>query len=223
MSNFISALAASSAVEDTVNRLRPAVTQVTTSGSGVGTGIILTHTGQVLTNAHVVADGRGIRRNVAVVLSDQRTFPARVVRIQPDYDLALLQIDANDLPVATLGDSRRLRVGELVFAIGNPWGRINVVTSGIVSGVGVRLAPETLASSQDKRIMIPYIRSDVRLAPGNSGGPLLNACGQVVGINAMIWGGDLSIAIPSATASAWLTEPEARPAGTPVSDKLFAW
>ena len=122
----------------------------------------------------------------------------------PKLDLALLETEARDLPDAVFGDSARLRVGELVLAIGHPWGQPWVVTAGIISALGeVEMSKNRYAS---------YIRSDVRLAPGNSGGPLLNANAEVVGINAMIFGGDLAVAIPTHGAAAWL-ELAIQPAG----------
>jgi serine protease Do len=151
--------------------------------------------GLILTNHHVVAGGRRGAR-VQVVLHDGRTFEAEVVERGRDLDLALLRFKEapGDLPATPVGDSDKLRVGELVYAIGHPWGRLGAVTAGIVSGLGVARGPGGRAR---------YVQSDVTLAPGNSGGPLLNARGEVVGINAMIFG-RLALSIPSNAASAWL-------------------
>jgi serine protease Do len=103
-----------------------------------------------------------------------------------------------------VADSTKLRVGELVFAIGHPWGQRGVVTAGIVSAL-------SKVKIRNSNRQLEYIKSDVRLAPGNSGGPLLNAQGHVIGINAMIMGGDLSVAIPSSVVSAWIAQlPQAR-------------
>jgi serine protease Do len=104
---------------------------------------------------------------------------------------------ADDLQAASVGDSATLRVGEWVFAIGNPWGQRGVVTAGIVSGIS---AAKENGDDSPRR----YIKSDVHLAPGNSGGPLLDAEGKVIGINAMIFGGDLAVAIPSNVVSTWV-------------------
>lgn len=181
-----------------VTRALPGVVQVR-SGRGGGAGIIWRADGRVLTNDHVLPRRRD---DIEVVLNDGRTLRATVAARNPALDLALLTLDATDLPAATIGDSSGVRVGELVIAIGHPWGMRDVVTSGIVSGVGdLELGGGRTA---------PYIRSDVRLAPGNSGGPLLNARGEVIGINAMIFGGDLSVAIPTHVASAWLRTAEIR-------------
>ena len=101
-----------------------------------------------------------------------------------------------DLPAAPVGDSDALRVGELVYAIGHPWGSVGAVSAGIVGGVGELRGPGRGSSAR-------YVRSDVALAPGNSGGPLLNARGEVVAINAMIFGG-MALSIPSNAANAWV-------------------
>lgn len=188
-----SAEAASSASARMVERAHKGVVQVRSGGKGAG--VIWDADDLVLTNHHVVAgDRRG--RKVQVTLHDGRTFDAEVVKRSRSLDLALLRIEGGPggLPAVSVGDSDKLRVGELVFAIGHPWGRLGAVTAGVVSGLGVVRGPGGKAQ---------YIQSDVSLAPGNSGGPLLNAKGQVVGINAMIFD-RLALSIPSNAASAWL-------------------
>ncbi|GAB4217337.1 MAG: hypothetical protein OHK0022_59470 [Roseiflexaceae bacterium] len=177
-----------------IARVRPSVVQVRSGKRGAGAGVIWQADGGILTNDHVIAASRG---EVQVDLPGGRSLHARVAARNPALDLALLRVDQGDLPAAPLGDSTGLRVGELVFAIGHPWGQRDVVTAGIVSGTGEVATMGGQRSAQ-------YIRSDVRLAPGNSGGPLLNTRGEVVGINAMIFGGDLSVAIPSHVAAEWL-------------------
>lgn len=163
------------------------VVQVRSGGRGIGAGVIWPGDGLVLTNYHVVAGGRG---NVKVAIHDGRTLDTDVMKSSRSLDLALLRVGReNDLPAALIGDSDALRVGELVYAIGHPWGRIGAVSAGIV---GELSWPRS-----------PYIRSDVALAPGNSGGPLLNARGEVVAINAMIFGG-MALSIPSNAAGAWV-------------------
>lgn len=193
---------ASDAIRDIVARARPSVTEVRAGGRGIGTGIVW-GPDSVLTNAHVVGGGRRPARGVQVVTHDGRALDAAVSRSQPQLDLALLSVPTATLAPAVVGDSDALRVGELVFAIGHPWGQVGVVTGGIVSGLGAKDAEPVDAYGRRR---IPYIRSDVHLAPGNSGGPLLNAAGEVVGINAMIFGGDLGVAIPSRAAREWLDE-----------------
>jgi serine protease Do len=189
-----SAEVVSSASVEMVRRAHESVVQVQSWGRGTGAGVIWAEEGLVLTNHHVVAGGRR-RARVKVVLHDDRTFDAEAVKRGQDLDLALVRIkDApDDLVAAPVGDSDELRVGGLVYAIGHPWGWLGAVTAGIVSGIGVVGGPGGRAH---------YIQSDVVLAPGNSGGPLLNARGEVVGINAMIIG-RLALSVPSNAASAW--------------------
>jgi serine protease Do len=146
-----------------------------------------------MTNHHVVAGSGG---KVVVVLTDDRSFGAEVVGDSRRLDLAMLRL--RDVPVEGLaippvGDSDALRVGELVFAVGHPWGRRGAATAGIVSGLGTVGRPFGRAR---------YVQSDAYLAPGNSGGPLVDARGKVIGVNAMVFGG-LALAIPSNTAGAW--------------------
>jgi len=160
---------------------------------GFGAGIIWDASGLILTNQHVVQGGHPrfgpADRRLQVELADGRRFPAQVVGRDPEIDLALLKIEADDLHVALIADSHALRVGEFVMAIGHPWGQRGMVTAGLISGLGQ-------AETRGPRGSVEIIRSDARLAPGNSGGPLVNAAGQVIGLNTMIVGGDLGVAIP---------------------------
>ena len=174
------------------------VVQVRSSGRGIGAGVIWPGDGLVLTNHHVVAGGRHRKGNVRVALRDGRTLDARVVKSDRSLDLALLRLegDYGDLPAAPIGDSDALRVGELVYAIGHPWGSVGAVSAGIVGGVGELRGPGRGSSAR-------FVRSDVALAPGNSGGPLLNARGEIVAINAMIFG-SMALSIPSNAANAWV-------------------
>jgi serine protease Do len=185
----------SSAGARMVERAQRSVVQVQSRGRGAGAGVIWGADGLVLTTHHVVAGGRRDGR-VRVILHDDRTLEAEVVKRGRYLDLALVRIKGglDDLPVAPVGDSDKLRVGELVYAIGHPWGRLGAVTAGIVSGLGTARGPGGRAR---------YVESDIALAPGNSGGPLLNARGEVVGINAMIYG-NLALSIPSNAASTWV-------------------
>ena len=154
----------------------------------LGSGFIVSADGHILTNAHVV-DGAD---EVLVKLTDKREFKAKVLGSDKRTDVALIKIDANNLPVARLGDSTKLKVGEWVVAIGSPFGFENTVTAGIVSAKGRSLAQENY---------VPFIQTDVAINPGNSGGPLFNMKGEVVGINSQIYsrsGGSmgLSFSIP---------------------------
>ena len=143
-----------------------------------GTGFIVSKDGYILTNNHVVADFD----RVTVHLLDNRVFPAKVVGRDPTTDVAVLKIDANELPTAQLGDDQQARVGQWVVAIGNPLGLDFTVTAGIVSARG-----RTLPALMNTRYAIQdYLQTDAAINPGNSGGPLVNIRGEVIGINSAI-------------------------------------
>jgi serine protease Do len=204
------ARAASSAGAALVEEARRAVVEVRSGGRGSGAGVIWAGEGFVLTNKHVVAWGRR-RGGVRVILHDGRALEAEVVKRSRGLDLALLRLrgETGGLSAAPVGDSDALRVGELVYAIGHPWGNPGTATAGIVSGLGVPGGRSRWGGSSTR-----YVRSDVALAPGNSGGPLLNARGEVVGINAMIFG-RTALSIPSSAATAWAGEPAGEDDGRP--------
>ena len=178
---------------DVLDRVRPSIVRVHGRGPGAAAGVAW-RPDAIVTNHHVVA---GARRVLRVLTADGRTHAARVLALGRQVDLALLEVAGADLVPAPVGQSARLRVGELVFAVGHPWGQPWVVTAGVVSA----LSTLPLPGHADSR---SYIRSDVHLAPGNSGGPLLDARGEVVGLNAMVIGGDLAVAIPSDVVRRWL-------------------
>lgn len=144
---------------------------------GTGSGFILTENGQILTNAHVV-DGAD---QVTVTLKDGRTLQGKVMGTDPTTDVAVVKIEADNLPVVKVGNSDRLQVGEWAIAIGNPLGLDNTVTTGIVSASG-RSSSEV--GIGDKRV--EFIQTDAAINPGNSGGPLLNSNGEVIGMNTAI-------------------------------------
>ena len=155
---------------------------------GQGSGFIVGADGIVLTNAHVVREAR----EVTVKLTDRREFRAKVLGIDPATDIAVLRIEAKDLPTVRLGKPETTRVGDWVLAIGSPFGFENSVSAGIVSAKGRSLPGETA---------VPFLQTDVAVNPGNSGGPLFNLQGEVIGINAQIYsrsGGymGVSFAIP---------------------------
>jgi serine protease Do len=157
-------------------------------GQGIGSGFIISADGFILTNAHVVADAD----EVVVRLADAREFKGKIVGVDTRTDVALLKVTATGLPTVTLGNSENLKVGEWVAAIGSPFGFANTITAGIVSAKGRSLPDESF---------VPFIQTDVAVNPGNSGGPLLNLRGEVVGINSAIYsrtGGymGVSFAIP---------------------------
>jgi serine protease Do len=180
-----------------VEQTGPAVVNITTAGmrktqfppsQGMGSGFIASADGLVLTNAHVVLGAS----EVTVKLTDRREFRAKVLGADPATDVAVLRIDAKGLPAVKFGDPARARVGDWVVAIGSPFGFENSVTAGIVSAKGRSLPGDAY---------VPFIQTDVAVNPGNSGGPLFNMAGEVIGINSQIYsrsGGyqGLSFAIP---------------------------
>ncbi|MBI1906043.1 MAG: DegQ family serine endoprotease [Rhodocyclales bacterium] len=158
---------------------------------GIGSGFIISGDGYVLTNAHVVGEA-GEGTEVTVKLIDKREFKAKVIGTDTRTDIALLKIDADDLPTVRTGDAEQSRVGEWVVAMGSPFGFDNTVTAGIISAKARRLPDENY---------VPFIQTDVAINPGNSGGPLFNLAGEVIGINSQIYsrsGGfmGISFAIP---------------------------
>lgn len=157
--------------------------------NGMGSGFIISADGKILTNAHVV---EGADR-VSVILKDGRTFEGRVVGSDPVTDVAVIRIQANQLPTVRVGNSQQLNPGEWVIAIGNPLGLENTVTMGIVSATGRSSGEIGVA---DKRV--DFIQTDAAINPGNSGGPLLNSRGEVIGMNTAIIQGaqGLGFAIP---------------------------
>jgi S1-C subfamily serine protease len=197
----------SNAVIDVTDRVGPAVVRVETGPKvrnarergGLGSGIVISPDGLVLTNSHVVGASREIRlRDVEGFVTD-----AHVLGVDPDTDLALLRADgARDLRYAALGNSKRLRRGQLVVAIGNPLGFESTVTAGVISALGRSLRART------GRLIEDVIQTDAALNPGNSGGPLVSSRGEVIGINtAVIMGAQgICFAVASNTAQFVLSE-----------------
>jgi S1-C subfamily serine protease len=196
----------SAAVEGMVERVGPTVVRVDTSspsrgrrGGGLGSGVILSPDGLILTNSHVVSGAA----TIALADTEGRTTDAQLLGEDPDTDLALIRANAaRDLPAARLGDSKRLARGQLVAAIGNPLGFEWTVTAGVISALGRSLR------SRSWRMIEDVIQTDAALNPGNSGGPLVSARGEVIGINTAIIAGaqGISFAVASNTASFVLGE-----------------
>jgi serine protease Do len=174
-------------ISDLVEQVLPALVVVRGRRFGAGAGIVWSAEGLILTNSHVVG-----RHTPVVVLQDDGEYESRLIARDPNVDLALLSIGATGLTPLKAA-SAPPRVGEMVFAFGHPWGQRNTVTRGIVSAL---VSAQTRGGDR-----LPVVRSDVPLAPGNSGGPLVNAKGEVIGINAMIVGGDQSVAIAASVVS----------------------
>ena len=161
-------------------------------GDGSGSGVLFTPDGYILTNAHVVRDGSAYE----VALTDGSTHAATLCGSDPATDTAVIRIDGSGLPHAELGESARLKVGQLCVAIGNPLGFSSTVSTGVISALGRNMR------AQDGRLMENIIQSDVALNPGNSGGPLVDSRARVVGVNtAVIFGAQgISFAVPIDTA-----------------------
>src|SRR5260221_6154740 len=159
---------------------------------GLGSGFIVSPDGFIVTNAHVVENAE----EITVRLTDKREFKAKVIGVDLRSDVAVVKIDATSLPTVKIGDMSKLRVGEWVIAIGSPFGFANTMTAGIVSAK----SRENLSGDQNTDA-VPFIQTDVAVNPGNSGGPLLNMRGEVIGINSQIFSrtgsfAGISFAIP---------------------------
>jgi len=175
-------------------QLRRSTVLIQSDGRGAGSGVIWSSDGLILTNAHVVRAQR-----VNVQLWDGREFSAVVVQRNPRRDVAALRIEAQELPAAQAADSSVVRPGELAIAIGNPMGFVGALTTGVVQAIG-----PLRGLGVDS-----WVQASVRLAPGNSGGPLADAKGRVIGINTMV-AGRLALAVPSNDVRDFLTRSESQ-------------
>ncbi len=183
---------------DVVNRIGPSVAMITTntlvedfdffSGleirnvQGLGSGVVFRKDGYILTNNHVINGDSGTADKIVVILSDGKSYPAKVVGVDPQTDLAVLKINHNNLTVPEWGDSEKVQVGQTAIAIGNPLQENlkNTVTVGVISAKG------RVIDVNDRIRLRNMIQTDASINPGNSGGPLLNSAGQVIGINTLI-------------------------------------
>jgi len=177
-----------------VRNTRASLVRITNGPSGAGAGTIWSSEGLIITNAHVVQ-----RAAPTVYLPDGRGLPARVLAHDPQRDLALLQVKASGLTPLSLGDAEQLRAGELVFAVGHPWGVARAATAGVVIGLGGDM-PE-MASGRREWLMVSLV-----LRPGNSGGPLVDAAGRLLGVNTIMTGPGVGGAVPVHVVKAFLRE-----------------
>jgi serine protease Do len=176
-------------VVSVAEKLGPSVANLRVARRGTGSGVVITPDGFMLTNAHVIGTGQRVRAS----FTDGSDVQAAVVGVDPLSDLALLRLDAAAAPAAELGDAAKLRVGQLVVAIGNPHGYAGSVTAGVVSALGRSLPARDRTAT---RMIDDVIQTDAALNPGNSGGALVDGTGTVVGINTAVAGVGLGLAIP---------------------------
>lgn len=179
---------------DVIERASGSLVQIHNGGRGAGAGTVWHSDGLILTNAHVVSHGP-----LSVTLPDGRRMPARLLASDADRDIAAITVDASDLPTIELGQSSRLRPGSMVLAIGHPFGVLGAATAGTVVGVGQDL-PEVGRPSRQ------WIAVSLNLRPGNSGGPLVDVEGRLVGINTMMTGPQAGMAVPVQVAKEFLKE-----------------
>jgi serine protease Do len=171
-------------LSNVVARVQRSLVHIHNGKQGSGAGTIWHPQGLIVTNAHVA--GRGLLK---IDLPDGRALPAQILARDADSDLAALRVEASDLPSVQLGDSRRLRPGEWVMAVGHPWGVPGAATAGVVIGMGAEW-PEMPRNGRD------WVVVSLHMRPGHSGGPLVDVRGRLVGINTMINGPDVGVAIP---------------------------
>lgn len=183
--------------------------QVHNGQRGAGAGSIWHSDGLIVTNAHVVLQQSGrVAHTLAVTLRDGREFPARVLAYDAEHDLAALRIDAAGLPAVELGDSRQLQPGDLVLALGFPFGIRGGATSGVVIGSGAHL-PELGDARRE------WIAASLHLRPGHSGGPMVDSRGRLVGINTLMTGPEVGVAVPVHVAVRFLKQALGRPSAPP--------
>ena len=178
-------------IAELVDKTRGSLVQIT-NGCGTGAGTIWHPEGLIITNAHVVG-----RSPLRIVLPDGTTTPARILAHDVANDVAALLVEASGLPAINLGESRSLKSGQWVLAMGNPWGVVGSVTFGAVIGAGTDLL-EGMASGRE------WVAVNLHLRPGYSGGPLIDSQGRLVGINTMMTSPDIGMAVPVHVVKAFL-------------------
>ena len=176
-------------MSDVGDRVLRSLVHVRSGRRGAGAGTILRADGIIVTNAHVIQGRRRRRNPVQVMLPDGRELPARIIARDTDHDLAALRVDAVGLPAIELSAAGDVQPGQVVLAFGHPWGVAGAATSGIVIGMGNDL-PEIGGSTQE------WLAASLHLRPGHSGGPMVDMAGHLVGINTLMNGPDVGVAVP---------------------------
>ena len=194
MPNFVQQL--NDDLAEVIFSVRQSLVQITNGHGGAGAGTIWHQDGLIVTNAHVV-HGRG---HLQVTLQNGDTYPAQILAQDSNLDLAALAIDANDLPMIAPGDSRSLKAGQWVMSLGHPWGILNSATGGVVIGMGQQLGDIQFRNGVD------WLAVNLKLRPGHSGGPLVNAQGRLIGVNTIMNGPEVGVAIPVHVVKTFLKE-----------------
>lgn len=190
-----------------VANVRRSLVQISNGRGGAGAGTIWHADGLIITNAHVIAGHNALK----ITLPDGRTLPARVLASDSNCDLAALAVEVNNLPTITPGESQKLQPGQWVLAVGHPWGVLGAATAGIVINTG--RPPEMPADRGD------FIQVGLHLRPGHSGGPLVDVQGRLVGINTMITGPEVGLAVPVHTVKYFLRQALGSPSPAPAAPK----
>jgi serine protease Do len=196
------------------DRVLDSLVQVNNGQRGVGSGAIWRSDGLILTNAHVILGRRGqVSNALSVTLRNGQDYSARLVAYDTQRDLAALHIDAPNLPPIEIGDSRRLHAGELVLALGFPWGIKGGATTGVVIGNGDDL--QELGDGKRE-----WIAASLHLRPGHSGGPMVDSQGKIIGINTLMNGPEVGVAIPVHIAEEFLKEVSAHKPEAPSTTRV---
>lgn len=194
MSNVLQQL--NDELAEAVASVRRSLVQITNGRGGAGAGTVWHADGLIVTNAHVVT-GRG---HLHVTFQNGETLPARIIAIDEELDLAALSVEANDLPTVEIGDSRQLRAGQWVMSLGHPWGILNSATGGVVISMGPTVGDMRSATGRD------WLAVSLHLRPGHSGGPLFDVEGRLVGVNTLMNGPEVGVAIPVHVVKAFLKD-----------------